>query len=238
MYSAPETDRIQYNLNNGILTKKKEMMRVCETFCSISGESSWQGLAATFVRFAGCDVDCSWCDTDYSRRGDEGTKVTVEDILSICRVNGVPRVVLTGGEPLMQEELPELCRRLCDEGYQVQVETSGTRLVDVLDKRVLKIVDIKPPSAFAKRGFHWGNLDVLAPEDELKFVMASREDYEWALRIIDKCVLLGKHKITFSPVTGRLEPAKLAEWMLEDKLPHRLRLQLHKIIWPDETRGR
>jgi len=212
-------------------------MQVCETFCSISGESSWQGLTATFVRFAGCDVDCSWCDTPYAR-SEKGTEASVEDILSICRAQGVPRVVLTGGEPLMQEELPELCRRLCDEGYQVQVETSGTRLVDVLDKRVLKVVDIKPPSAFAKRGFHWGNLDVLGPEDELKFVLASREDYEWALKIIDKCVLQGKHKITFSPVTDRLEPARLAEWMLEDKLPHRLQLQLHKIIWPDETRGR
>ena len=213
-------------------------MLVCETFCSISGESSWQGLVATFVRFAGCDVDCSWCDTDYARKGEEGTEVSQEDILSICRAQGVPRVVLTGGEPLMQEELPELCRRLCDEGYQVQVETSGTRMVDVLDDRVLKVVDIKPPSALAKHGFHWGNLDVLGQEDEIKFVIASREDYEWALRIIDKCILEGKHKITFSPVGDMLEPAKLAGWMVEDKLSYRLQMQLHKIIWPNEARGR
>ena len=218
--------------------REMEMMRVSETFCSIAGESSWQGLTATFVRFAGCDVDCSWCDTDYARKSEDGTEVTVEDILSICRAKGLKRVVLTGGEPLIQEELPELCRKLCDEEYQVQVETSGTRLVDALDKRVLKIVDIKPPSAEAKRGFHWGNLDLLGPEDEIKFVVADRKDYEWALRILDKCKLEGRHKIIFSPVNGKLEPAQLAGWMVEDKLSHRMQLQLHRIIWPDETRGR
>jgi 7-carboxy-7-deazaguanine synthase len=212
-------------------------MRVCETFCSIAGESSWQGLAATFVRFSGCDVDCSWCDTSYAR-SEEGTEVTVEEVLSICRANNLSHVVLTGGEPLLQVELPELCKRLCDEGFQVQVETGGTRLVDKLDKRVLKVMDIKPPSAKAKKGFHWGNLDLLGPQDELKFVVADRRDYQWAMGIIEKCSLNGKHKIIFSPVSARLEPEKLAEWMIADKLTHRLQLQLHKIIWPGEERGR
>ncbi|MBN2288331.1 MAG: radical SAM protein [Candidatus Glassbacteria bacterium] len=212
-------------------------MKVCETFCSIAGESSWQGLTATFVRFAGCDVACSWCDTEYAR-SEEGTEVGVEDILSICRAQGGPRVVLTGGEPLLQQDLPELCLRLCDEGYLVQVETSGTRLVDQLDKRVLKVVDIKPPSAEAARGFHWGNLDLLGPEDEIKFLVADRRDYDWALKIIDKCSLQGKHKILFSPVAGRLKPSELAEWMIRDRLPYRLQLQLHKVIWPGESRGR
>ncbi|MEA2063138.1 MAG: radical SAM protein, partial [Gemmatimonadota bacterium] len=175
-------------------------MRVCETFISICGESSWQGLVATFVRFSGCDVKCSWCDTTYAWDESEGTEVTVGDLLSICRTNNVKQVVLTGGEPLMQKELPELCKGLCDEGFRVQVETSGTRLVGVLDSRVLKVVDVKPPGAGSKKGFHWGNLDLLGPEDELKFVISSRKDYVWSLGVIKKCSLEGKHRILFSPV--------------------------------------
>ena len=192
---------------------------------------------ATFIRFAGCDVDCSWCDTAYARQ-EKGIPVSVEELLSICRANRVRRVVLTGGEPLLQEELPQLCKKLLDEGFDVQVETSGTRLVDKLDPRVMKVVDIKPPSARAKKGFHWGNLALLTKRDEIKFVLADREDYEWALSLMRKCKLESLCKVLFSPVEGHLEAAQLAEWMIEDGLSCRLQVQLHKILWPEIRRGR
>lgn len=213
------------------------MLTVCETFLSIAGESGWQGLIATFIRFTGCDVDCAWCDTPYARE-EKGETVSVEDLLKLCRANRTSRVVLTGGEPLLQEELPELCKRLCDEGFTVQVETGGTRLIDRLDRRVMKVIDIKPPSAKARKGFHWGNLDLLNKNDEVKFVLADRKDYDWALSILRKNVIPSHIRIIFSPVKGLLEPAFLAEWMIEDNLTSRLQVQLHKIIWPGDTRGR
>ena len=213
------------------------MFKVCETFVSISGESGWQGLVATFIRFTGCDVDCSWCDTEYARR-EEGTEVSQAELMSICRTNQVRRVVLTGGEPLLQKELPALCKGLLDEGFDMQVETSGTRLVDKLDKRVMKVLDIKPPSAQAQKGFHWGNIDLLGKRDEVKFVLADRKDYDRALSVMRKCKLESRCKVFFSVVEGRLEPAQLAEWMIRDGLSVRLQLQLHKILWPEATRGR
>ncbi|HUU29452.1 MAG TPA: radical SAM protein [archaeon] len=213
------------------------MLEVCETFLSVAGESGWQGLVATFIRFAGCDVDCSWCDTAYARE-EPGTSVSIEELMSICRANRVRRVVLTGGEPLLQQELPQLCKRLLDEGFDVQVETSGTRLVDKLDPRVMKVVDIKPPSAEAQKGFHWGNLDLLGKRDEIKFVPANRKDYDWALSIMRKCNLESRCKVVFSPVHGQLDPSALAQWMIEDGLSCRLQIQLHKILWPDATRSR
>ncbi len=213
------------------------MFDVCETFVSLSGESGWQGLVATFIRFAGCDVGCDWCDTAYARN-EQPTRVELEQLVSICRANAVPRVILTGGEPLLQAELPALCRALLEEGLEVQVETSGTRLVDKLDKRVLKVMDIKPPGARAEKGFHWGNLDLLAKTDQVKFVLACREDYEWTLSIIAKVKLEKICPIIFSPVEGRLEKAELAGWMIEDRPAARMQLQLHKQIWPAEPRGR
>ncbi len=220
--------------------EKKEPMsvfQVCETFVSLSGESNWQGLVTTFIRFAGCDVDCDWCDTLYAR-SEPPTEVDLDQLVAICRANGVPRVILTGGEPLLQRGLPGLCAVLLEEGFQVQVETSGTRLIGGLDKRVMKVVDIKPPGARAKKGFHWGNLDLLSGDDQVKFVLASREDYEWALTIIAKVKLEKICPIVFSHVLGRLDPAELAGWMVEDRLEARMQLQLHKQIWPNESKGR
>jgi len=213
------------------------MFKVCETFISVSGESGWQGLVATFIRFSGCDVNCSWCDTEYARQED-GTEVSLAELMSICRTNQVRRVVLTGGEPLLQKKLPALCKSLLDEGFDVQVETSGTRLVDKLDKRVMKVLDIKCPSARALKGFHWSNIDLLGKRDEIKFALADRKDYEWALSIMRKCKLESHCKVLFSTVEGRLDPARLAEWMIKDGLSVRLQLQLHKILWPEATRGR
>jgi len=211
--------------------------RVCETFVSIAGESGWQGLVSTFIRFSGCDVDCQWCDTAYAR-AEEGTPVSLEELMSICRTYGVRRVVLTGGEPLLQEALPDFCRALLEEGFDVQVETSGTRLADKLDSRVMKVMDIKPPSAKAEKGFHWGNLDLLSKRDEIKFLVADRNDYEWAQSIMRKCKLESRCRVLFSAVNGSLEPSLLADWMVKDGLTARLQIQLHKVLWPGETRGR
>jgi 7-carboxy-7-deazaguanine synthase len=219
---------------------KKDTMtafNVCESFVSLSGESRWQGLVTTFIRFAGCDVDCAWCDTKYAHT-EQPTEVEQEQLVSICRANAVPRVILTGGEPLLQQGLPSLCSALLKEGFEVQVETSGTRLIDMLDKRVMKVMDIKPPGARAKKGFHWGNLDLLAGEDQVKFVLAGREDYEWALSIIAKVKLNKICKIIFSPVVGRLDPSELAGWMVEDRPEAQMQMQLHRQIWPNEDRGR
>ncbi len=213
------------------------MLRVCETFVSLAGESDWQGLVSAFLRFAGCDVDCDWCDTAYAR-AEAGTEVAVEDLVALCHSYGARRVTLTGGEPLLQEELPQLCNRLLEERFAVQLETSGTRLADRIDPRVMKVMDLKPPGANAKKGFHWGNLDLLGPQDELKFVLAGREDYDWALRIMRKCRLESLCPVVFSPVPGRLAPAELAQWMIADQLSCRLRLQLHKQLWPHDPRGR
>ncbi len=210
---------------------------VCETFVSLSGESGWQGLVTTFIRFAGCDVDCDWCDTAYAR-SEQPTKVELGELVSICRANAAPRVILTGGEPLLQKQLPQLCSALLGEDFKVQVETSGTILVDKLDKRVIKVVDIKPPGAKAKKGFHWGNLDLLTGNDQVKFVLADREDYKWALSIIAKVKLEKICPIIFSPVGDRLDNSELAGWMIEDRPSARLQLQLHKQIWPNEPRGR
>jgi len=212
-------------------------MQVCETFLSVAGESGWQGFVATFIRFAGCDVGCTWCDTAYARE-EEGTAVSVDDLMAICRANRVRRVVLTGGEPLLQDKLPLLCQRLLEEGFDVQIETSGTRLVNEIDPRVMKVMDIKPPGAKAHKGFHWGNLDLLGKRDEIKFVLCSREDYDWALLIMRKCKLESRCKVLFSPVQSSLDPAILAEWMIEDRLSCRLQLQLHKVLWPDVIRGK
>ena len=213
------------------------MFDVCETFISISGESGWQGMVTTFIRFCGCDVECAWCDTLYARQ-ESGTPCTQDDIVSICRANQVRKIILTGGEPMLQEGLPSLCECLLAEGFEVQVETSGTRLVSILPKEVMKVVDIKPPSAQAKKGFHWGNLDCLGEKDEIKLVLAERADYDWALNIMRKTGLDKRKNVLMSPVMGLLEPAELAEWITQDRLNCRLQLQLHKILWPEVNRGK
>jgi len=213
------------------------MLEVCEIFRSLSGEACWQGYVCTFIRFSGCDVDCDWCDTAYARQ-EKGKQCSVEELLSICHANRTERVILTGGEPLLQEELPRLCQLLIQNNFQVQLETSGTRLLNEVPKEVQKVIDIKPPSARAKRGFHWGNLDLLEAQDEVKILLADREDYDWALRIMQKTGLDKNPRVLLSPVAGRLNPAELAEWMLQDNLCCKMQLQLHRIIWPDVERGK
>lgn len=210
-------------------------MKITEIFLSIQGESSWQGLPCVFVRTTGCHLRCVWCDTDYAFYG--GRDMSVEEIVAeIERIGrGCRLVELTGGEPLLQKEIGQLAERVLERGYMVLCETSGSVDVGVLPAGVVKIMDIKCPGSGESGNNLWANLEKLGPGDEIKFVIADRSDYEWALSVIDERGLAGR-KLLFAPVWGELELERLAEWMLEDNVPARLQPQLHKYIWDaDET---
>jgi 7-carboxy-7-deazaguanine synthase len=206
---------------------------VNEFFLSIQGESTRAGRPCFFIRLAGCHIRCSWCDTPYAFH--DGGVVTAEGCLERARAAGVPLVELTGGEPLLQKAAPVLLERLADAGFEVLLETSGTVSIRGVDRRVVRIVDVKcPGSGMAERNLPGIEGD-LRPGDELKFVIADRPDYEWAREWIEgrKHRLPAGIPIHFSPASGRCRPEDLAAWILEDRLPVRLGLQLHRIIWGD-----
>lgn len=212
-------------------------MRVTEIFRSIQGESSRAGWPCVFVRTTGCNLRCVWCDTAYSFHG--GEEMTVEEILSeVARIGeGCRLVELTGGEPLLQHDVGELAERLLGAGYTVLCETSGSVPVDRVPEEVVKIMDLKAPGSGEEEANDWTNLERLDPaRDELKFVLADRTDYEWALRQISER-RLGRFTVHLSPVHGELDRRALAEWMLEDGVPARLNLQLHKFVWDPQARG-
>jgi len=207
---------------------------ITEIYPSIQGESSYAGLPCTFIRLTGCPLRCRWCDTTYSFEG--GKPVTVEDILAQVGQHGIPLVELTGGEPLAQKETIKLAQLLGDRGYKVLIETGGSEDVSQLDARVHIIMDIKcPGSGMVDRNL-WSNIDSLKTSDEIKFVMAHREDYDWAIRVINERKL-ERFNLLFSPAFGLLQPKQLAEWMVEDKVKARLNLQQHKYIWHPRAKG-
>lgn len=210
-------------------------MRINEIFKSIQGESSSAGLPVVFVRLTGCNLRCQWCDTKYAY--DEGVNVTVDEVMEKIAAFGLKSVQITGGEPLLQEEVYELMERLFDLGYMVSVETNGSIDLSKVDNRVIKIVDIKCPSSGESGQMYFNNLNYLLKSDEVKFVIKDRGDYEWAKGVIERFDLLGKCSILVSPVFGGIEPRQLAEWILEDNLNVRLQIQLHKLIWHPEMRG-
>lgn len=226
-------------------------MVITEIFNSIQGEGTRAGLPCIFVRLTGCNLRCTWCDTAYAFHG--GKKMTVEEVVSRVdelsgRSNGsvrVPLVELTGGEPLLQEEIYPLADQLLALGYTVMIETSGERFIGRLPKQVIKIVDVKCPDSGEPDTFEPRNLDELSANDEVKFVISSRKDYEFARQFTREHQLDGRVKdILFSPVHDDpqgawkgLEARKLVEWMLEDGLQVRLGLQLHKIVWDPATKG-
>ncbi|HYM36927.1 MAG TPA: radical SAM protein [Nitrospiraceae bacterium] len=210
-------------------------MRVTEIFHSIQGESSFAGRPCAFVRLTGCPLRCTWCDSEYTFHG--GTEMGLEDILANVRSFGCRLVEVTGGEPLHQPEAFTLIERLCSDGYDVLVETSGAIDITPVDPRARIIMDVKCPGSGMMDRMDWKNLDRIARKDEVKFVVKDRVDYEFARTIIERHGLTERCPVLLSPSFGELDPRQLAEWVLADKLPVRVQLQLHKFIWDPQTRG-
>ena len=212
------------------------MLTINEIFYSIQGESTRAGRPCVFVRLTACDLRCAWCDTPYAFH--EGTKRSLDEVIEEVERFGCPLVEITGGEPLLQEDVYPLMEALMARGRTVMLETGGHRSIARVPAAVVKIVDVKCPGSGEADKNHWGNLDALAAHDEVKFVVADRADYEFARDALRRYDLSSRTAaVLFSPVHGVLEPGVLSEWMLADRLPARLQLQLHKFIWPPETRG-
>jgi 7-carboxy-7-deazaguanine synthase len=210
-------------------------MKITEIYSSIQGETQYAGLPCTLVRTTGCDLRCGYCDTAFAFHG--GKDMTLDDISREVDRLGAPLVLLTGGEPMLQRELPALAARLLGAGYKVMIETSGAHPLDALPDEVVRIVDVKTPASGEERRMRWELLDALRPRDAVKFVVADEPDYRWACEIIHKHGLGGRTEVLLSPVHGRLDPKDLVAWMLRDRLVARLNLQLHKYVWSPETRG-
>lgn len=210
-------------------------MRITEIFKSIQGESSRAGLPCAFVRTTSCNLRCVWCDSKYTFEG--GTERELDSIVAEVQAMNVKRVELTGGEPMIQSETPELCRRFLALGYEVLIETSGSMALDALDPRVKKIVDVKcPGSGMAERNLP-GIEKGLTANDEIKFVIANRADFDWAMAWIRERGMEADGRFLFAPVWETCKPADLAEWLLQSGLDARLNLQQHKVLWGD-TPGR
>ncbi len=210
-------------------------MKLYEIYTSIQGETQYAGLPCTLVRFAACDLRCSYCDTEYAFTG--GQEVSVESIVADVETRAVPLVLLTGGEPLLQRELPELASALMARGFTVMIETGGHRDVSVLPAGVVVILDVKTPGSGESHKMHWANLERLGPKDAVKFVVTSEADYEWSRELIREKRLDARCHVLVSPSFGQVQPKDLVAWMLRDKLPARLNLQIHKYVWPPDERG-
>jgi len=210
-------------------------MRVTEIFHSIQGESTFAGRPCVFVRLTGCPLRCTWCDTEYAFYG--GTERSIDEILETVRAYGCSLVEVTGGEPLAQPEAAALLSRLCQEGYTVLLETSGAVDMAPVDPLVHVILDVKCPGSGMTARMHWPNLERLRPVDEVKFVIQDRTDYDWSKEVVARYALADRCPVLFGPVFGVLDPRRLAEWVLADRLPVRVQLQLHKQIWAPDMRG-
>jgi 7-carboxy-7-deazaguanine synthase len=219
----------------------RDFLRVTEIFHSVQGESTWAGLPCTFVRLTGCPLRCVWCDTTYSFHG--GERMTLDDIIERVTAIGTPLVEITGGEPLIHRNAFVLARTLLDRGFTVLVETSGAVDVAPLDPRAHKIMDLKCPGSGESERNLWSNLQHLTERDEIKFVIAGRADYEWMRttireRALDRLVLEGRLRaLLASPVWESMDFRELAEWIIEDRLPVRYQIQLHKLIWGANVHG-
>ncbi|MFQ5675936.1 MAG: radical SAM protein [bacterium] len=210
-------------------------MQITEIYKSIQGESRFAGQPCVFVRTTGCNLRCVWCDTEYAFYG--GEKMRLEEIIERVEAHDCTLVEITGGEPLLQKDVPELAQRLLDKDFTVLIETSGERDISVLDSRVIKIVDIKCPGSEESQRNRWENLNHLTLQDEVKFVIKDRADYDWAVGVLKKENLPNRVQVLFSPVWGELDLQDLAQWILDDHLQVRYQVQLHKIIWSPEAKG-
>lgn len=206
-------------------------VRVTEIFLSVQGESLAQGLPTVFVRLTGCPLRCRYCDTAYAFTG--GRRLALDEVLAEVARLGTRWVTVTGGEPLAQPGCLPLLARLCDAGHEVSLETSGALDVSGVDPRVVKVMDIKTPGSGESHRNRWENLHHLGPRDQIKVVVRDRADYEWAREVIRSRRLAERWPVLLSPSHGELDPAELAEWILADRLPVRLQLQLHKLLWGD-----
>jgi 7-carboxy-7-deazaguanine synthase len=207
-------------------------LKIHEIFYSIQGESSRIGLPTAFVRLTGCPMRCVYCDTAYAFSG--GSNIEVSDIVAKVAEFGTKYVTVTGGEPLAQKDCHVLLKTLCDNGYSVSLETGGAIDTTPVDLRVSVILDVKTPGSGEVENNVWSNLNHLKPSDEVKFVLCSRADYEWAKEILNKHNITDKFPVLFSPVYSQVNPTELAEWVLADKLPVRMQVQLHKILWGEK----
>jgi 7-carboxy-7-deazaguanine synthase len=204
-------------------------LRITEIFHSIQGEADAVGWPTVFVRLTGCPLRCTWCDTTYSFTG--GDKRTLDEVLATVASYQARHVCVTGGEPLAQKACLPLLTALCDAGFEVSLETSGAMDVAAVDPRVRKVMDLKCPGSGELARNRWENLAHLLPHDQLKFVIADRSDYEWAREQAHAHALATRCQVLFSPVADVLPPGQLADWILADRLPVRLQLQLHKVLW-------
>ncbi|PKY12266.1 7-carboxy-7-deazaguanine synthase QueE [Acidithiobacillus marinus] len=206
-------------------------LRITEIFHSLQGETRSVGRPATFVRLTGCPLRCHYCDTAYAFHGGEWQ--TLDTIMASVQAGGSHLVVVTGGEPLAQAEVLPLLTRLCDSGYEVFLETSGALPVAAVDPRVVKVLDLKTPDSGESERNLWENLPHLNAQDQIKFVICSRQDYDWAQQVVQRENLNQICEVLFSPAQGEMPLRDLADWILADKLPVRLQIQLHKLIWGD-----
>ncbi len=207
-------------------------LRITEIFLSLQGEARHAGWPTVFVRLTGCPLRCGYCDTEYAFHG--GAWQPIDSILETVRGYGVGHVCVTGGEPLAQKRCAILLERLCDEGFEVSLETSGALDIGVADTRVSRVVDIKTPGSGEASRNLWGNLGKLTAHDQIKFVICDRADYDWAAELVRQMALNERCEVWFSPSKSQLEPRELADWIVFDRLPVRFQMQLHKLLWNDE----
>lgn len=211
---------------------RAERLRITEIFCSLQGEARAAGWPTVFVRLTGCPLRCGYCDTAYAFHGGEWRDI--EAIVDEVKSHGVRHVCVTGGEPLAQKRCIALLKQLCDAGFEVSLETSGALDISEVDPRVSRVVDIKTPGSGEAARNHWDNLPLLAPHDQLKFVICSRDDYEWAKGVLLSQKLDARCEVLFSPSYTQVAPRALAEWIIADRLPVRFQMQLHKQLWGEE----
>lgn len=211
------------------------MIKINEIYLSVQGESTHTGLPCIFIRLTGCNLRCSWCDTAYAFH--EGKNMSIDEILQKVENFGIHLVEITGGEPLMQDNVYTLMRRLIEKGYKVMLETGGSISLERVPKDVIKIMDLKCPGSGEQEKNNLDNLKLLTPHDEVKFVILDKKDYEWSRDIIKRYKINETAHILLSPVFDKLELKEMVKWILEDRLPVRLQTQLHKIIWDKNTIG-
>jgi len=221
---------------NAITEPRTAMLTVNEIYYSIQGESTWAGLPCVFVRLTFCDLRCSYCDTAYAFY--EGEKKTLPEIVTEVLKFDCPLVEITGGEPLLQKNVLPLMSALADAGKTVLLETSGAHDISKVDRRVHRIMDLKTPGSGECERNLWSNIQHLTKRDEVKFVVGSREDYEWSrARMREHNLPARCHAVLFSPIFGRIDPREIVEWMLADNLEARFQLQMHKFVWSPTMRG-